>query len=87
MITLSYLKQVDVCESVREMIKRALVQSDDVRVKLKANTIPATDSILRTVSSSPDVDTEERMKDHIKQHILGSLHLTDIQSERLHSLL
>jgi len=87
MIALSYLIQVGICESVRETIKQALAQSDDVHVRLRANTIPATDSILRTVSSNPEVDTEERMKDHIKQHILGSLHLTETQRERLYSLL
>ena len=36
----SYVRQVAICESVRETIKRALAQSDDVIVRLKPTTSP-----------------------------------------------
>ena len=79
----SYFAQVAICESVRETIKRALVRSDDVEVRLKANFIADTDSILRVVSLSPGVDTEERLKDFIMKAILAGLRLTAIQREHL----
>jgi hypothetical protein len=79
----SYSRQVALCESVREIIKRALAQSDDVRVRLRANNIPPTDAILRAVSVSPSRDTEETLKDFIIEHVLGRLRLTAIQKEHL----
>ena len=79
----SYFVQVATCDSVRETIKRALVRSDDVEVRGKANFIADTDSILRAVSLSPGVDTEERLKDLIMKAILASLHLTTVQREHL----
>jgi hypothetical protein len=79
----SYVRQVAVCESVREMMKRALGQSDDVDVRLKTNSVPTTDGILRAVSLSPGVDTEEKLKDLIIEHVFDSLRLTAIQREHL----
>jgi hypothetical protein len=80
---LSYVRQVAVCESVRETIKQGLAQSDELGVRLKANHIPTTDGILRMVSLSPGIDTEERLKDLIIEHVLDSLRLTAIQREHL----
>ena len=79
----SYVKQVAICESVRETIKRAFAQSDDVNVRLKANNITTTESVLRAVSLLPSLDTEEKLKDFISEHILSSLRLTPIQREHL----
>jgi hypothetical protein len=80
---LSYSRQVALCESVRETIKRALAQRDDARVRLRANDIPTTDAILRAVSVSPSIDTEETLKDFIIEHVLGRLRLTAVQKEQL----
>ena len=77
----SYVRQVAICESVRERIKRAFAQSDDVKVRLKANNITATESVLRAVSLLPSLDTEEKLKDFMVEHILSSLRLTPIQRE------
>jgi hypothetical protein len=79
----SYLRQVAICESVRQMIKRALAQSDDVDIRPKANNISSTDNILRAVRLSIRVDNEERLKDFIIENVLRSLHLTSIQREHL----
>jgi hypothetical protein len=79
----SYVRQVAICESVRETIKRAFAQSDDVNVRLKANNITTTESVLRAVSLLPSLDTEEKLKDFIIEHILSSLRLTVIQREHL----
>jgi hypothetical protein len=79
----SYVKQVAICESVRETIKRAFAQSDDVNVRLKANNITTTESVLRAVSLLPSLDTEEKLKDFIIEHLLSSLRLTVIQREHL----
>ena len=79
----SYVRQVAICESVRETIKRAFAQSDDVNVRLKANNITTTESVLRAVSLLPSLDTEEKLKDFIIEHILSSLRLTPIQREHL----
>jgi hypothetical protein len=79
----SYVRQVAICESVRETIKRAFAQSDDVKVRLKANNITTTESVLRAVSLLPSLDTEEKLKDFMIEHILNSLRLTAIQREHL----
>lgn len=79
----SYVRQVAICESVRETIKRSFAQSDDVNVRLKANNITTTESVLRAVSLLPSLDTEEKLKDFIIEHILSSLRLTVIQREHL----
>jgi len=80
---ISYLRQVDICESVRKAIKQFIVQSDDKILKLKANNIPTADSILRMVSILPNIDTEEKFKDFTIEHISLSLSLTPIQREHL----
>ena len=80
---IDYVRQVAICESVREMIKQALIQHDDVNVKLKSNNIPATDSILRMVSLSPNINTEETLREFITNHIIDSLRLTATQREQL----
>lgn len=66
---ISYSRQVSICESVRERIKQALHQSDDVNLRLKANDIPTCDSILRTVSVSPNINIEDTLNDFILEHI------------------
>ena len=80
---LSYLRQVAICESVRETIKRALARNDDVGVRLAANNIGTTESVLRAVSLLPGLDTEEKLKDFIIEQMLSSLRLTADQRERL----
>ena len=80
---LSYLRQVAVCDSVRKNIKRALAKSDDMNVRLAANDINTTESVLRAVSLSPSLDTEEKLKDFAFEHILRSLRLSAGQRERL----
>jgi hypothetical protein len=80
---ISYLRQVAICDSVREVIKRTLAQSDDMEVRLAANKIATTESVLRAVSLLPSLDTEERLKDFITEHMLSSLRLTGMQRERL----
>ena len=80
---IDYLRQVAIYESVRERIKRALIQHGDVNVKVKSNNIAGSDTILRAVSLSPKINTEETLKDFITEHILSSLHLTAIQREQL----
>jgi hypothetical protein len=79
----SYVKQVAICETVRETIKRAFAQSDDLNVRLKANNITTTESVLRAVSLLPSLDTEDKLKDFMIEHILSSLRLTPIQREHL----
>ena len=80
---ISYLRQVAICESVRKTIRQTLSQSDDVNARKKANDIPTNERILRAVSLRPTVDTEEKLKDFIVKHIMGSLHLTMVQKESL----
>ena len=79
----SYFVQVAACDFVRETIKRALTQSDDVDVRGKANFIADTDSILRAVSLCPNIDTAEKLKGLIIEYVLHSLHLTTSQREHL----
>jgi hypothetical protein len=80
---ISYLRQVAICESVREAIKRALSRNDDVTVRLAANNIDTTETVLRAVSLLPGLDTEEKLKDFIVEQMLSSLRLTADQKERL----
>jgi hypothetical protein len=80
---ISYVRQVAICESVREMIKRSLFQSTDMGVRQKVNDIPTCDSILRAVSLSPKINTEETLLDFITEHVLANLRLTAIQREQL----
>jgi hypothetical protein len=80
---IDYVRQVAICESVRETVKRALAQIDDVGVRLKANNILATDGILRAVSLQPKLNTEESLLDFITDHIVNSLRLTAAEREQL----
>jgi hypothetical protein len=80
---LSYMDQVAICNSVREGIKRALAQSEDAAVRLKVHKVPATESILRAVTLFPGVDTREKLKDFIIEHVLGVLNITGIQKEHI----
>jgi hypothetical protein len=80
---LSYIRQVAICESIREPIKQALVQSSEVSVRQKANDIPTKESILRAASLRPNLDTEEKLRDFLMGHILDSLRLTADQREHL----
>jgi hypothetical protein len=80
---INYLKQVDISGSARKIIERALIQSDDAGVRAKANDIPTTESVLRTVSVLPNIDTEEKLRDFTIEHILSSLRLTPVQREHL----
>ena len=80
---ISYVRQVPICNSVREMIKQTLAQSNDTGVRANINDIPTIESVLRAVSVRPDIDTEEKLKDFTIEHILSSLRLTEMQKERL----
>ena len=80
---LSYPRQIALCEKVRETIKQALLKSSQLSTKLKASSIPTTDSILRAVSISKNVDTEEQLKGFVLKYILADLRLTEDQTELL----
>jgi len=80
---LGYLRQIAICESVRETIRQALVKSDNWQTRLKAGNLPTADYILRAVSLLPDLDTEERLKTFIIKHVLDSLRVTEIEKEQL----
>ena len=80
---ISYVRQVAICELVRETIKRALLPDNDMSMRQKVNDIPTTESILRVVSLYPKLDTEETLKEFITNHIINSLRLTATQREQL----
>ena len=80
---ISYVRQVAICESVRETIRQALSRSDDPGVRQKTRDIPPCDSILRTVSLNQNLDTEEKLIDFITEHAIDSLRLTPEQKEQL----
>jgi hypothetical protein len=82
-IVVSYLRQVAICEPIRGTIKQALSRSDDVGVRLIANTVPTNESVLRAVSLNPGLDTEDKLKDFMFEYILGGLRLTERQREQL----
>jgi len=48
---LSYATQIVICDSIRETIRQILIKSNQLSTKLKASSVPITDSILRTVTS------------------------------------
>ena len=79
----SYVRQVAICESVKKTIKGAITQGDNLNVRIKIYDMPTTESILRAVSLSSSVDTEESLKDFIREHILDSLCLTVDQRKYL----
>lgn len=80
---LSYLRQVAIYKSVREIIRQALIQNDDAGVRQKVHAIPAYDGILRAVSLDPSITDEETLKAFMVKHILSNLRLTNIQKEHL----
>ena len=80
---ISYVRQVDICELIRETIKRALLPGNDMSMRQKVNDIPTTESILRVVSLYPKLDTEETLNEFITNHIINSLRLTATQREQL----
>ena len=80
---ISYMRQIAICEPVLEMIRRAITQSDDAGIRAKIVYMPTKESILRAVSVLPSVDTEEKLKDFIIDHLLVSLQLTEIEREHL----
>jgi len=80
---LSYMDQIAICNSARKGIKRALAQSEDASTRLKVHKIPATESILRAVTLFPSLNTKEKLKDFIIEHVLGVLNVTGIQKEHL----
>jgi hypothetical protein len=80
---LHYLKQVEICESVRKAIIKAITDSNDPVIRAKISRLPATESILRIVSLSTILDTEVKLKDFIRECIINDLHLTGMQIEYL----
>ena len=79
----SYIRQVAICESVRETIKQALAHGDDMNLRQKANDIPTNESMLRAASLRPNLDTEEKLRNFLMEQIMGSLRLTASQREHL----
>lgn len=64
-------------------MKQTIAQSDDPALKAKINSLPTTESVLRAVSLFSNLDTEEKLKDFIDEHIVTDLKLTEIQKEYL----
>jgi hypothetical protein len=79
----SYVRQMLVCDSILKTIRQELARSSDSGVRQKANKLPTTDAILRTVSLVSGIETEERLKDFITEYALGVLNLTETQKEQL----
>ena len=84
---INYMKQVSVCDSVREIIKRAFTQSTDTSLRMKTGNIPSTDSILRAISLSPHIDDEQTLRQAIVEHTLKTLRLTEDQKADIRSAL
>jgi hypothetical protein len=80
---LSYMDQMVVCKIIREKIIQAFTRSDDMGIRFRTGDIPTTESILRAVSLLPDIDTEEKLKDFITEHVLNGLRLTEEQRVRI----
>lgn len=83
MARLSYLRQVEICESVRTAIKQAIAQSDDLKLKTKTPGVPSTESILRAASLSTNLDSDEKLNDFVRECIINELRLSEIQMEYL----
>jgi hypothetical protein len=84
---ISYMKQVSLCDSVRETIKRAFTQTADLSLRMKTGNIPSTDSILRAISISPRIEDEQTLKQAIVEHTLNALRLTEDQKADIRSAL
>jgi hypothetical protein len=80
---LSYSTQIVICDSVRETIRQILIKSSQLSTKLKAGSVPTTDSILRAVSLLPNMSTEDQLKSFIIKRVLADLRLTESQKEQL----
>ncbi len=80
---LNYLKQVEICESVQKIVKKSISSSDDKNLKMQNINFPTTESILRAVSVLPNIDTEEKLKDFIIEHISRVLRLAPVQKAEL----
>jgi hypothetical protein len=80
---ISYVRQIAVCEPVLEMIKRAIAQSNDAGIRAKIIHFPTKESVLRTVSVHPEIDTEEKLRDFTIEYVLSSLQLNETEKERL----
>ena len=79
----SYVRQMLICDSILKKVRQALGRSSDLRVRERANKIPAADAVLRVVSLIPEMRTEEGLKDFITEYVLGELNLTGVQREQL----
>ena len=80
---ISYLRQMVISESVLKTVRQAFSQSGDAEVRHKAADIPTKESVLRAVTLYPSIDTEEKLKGFIIEHVLDDLRLTAAQKERL----
>jgi hypothetical protein len=80
---LNYLRQVEICGPVMEVIRRAITRSDDAGIRASIVHMPTKESVLRAVSVLQHIDTEEKLKDFIIEHVLSVLRLTEIQREHL----
>jgi hypothetical protein len=80
---ISYLKQVEICGPVLDMIRRAITQSDDAAIRASIIHIPTKENVLRAVSVLQNIDTEEKLKNFIIERVLSDLHLTKTQREHL----
>jgi Tfp pilus assembly PilM family ATPase len=80
---LSYSTQIVICDSIRETIRQALNKSSQLSTKLKASSVPTTDSILRSVSLLSNMNTEDQLKAFIIKRVLTDLRLTESQKEQL----
>ncbi len=80
---ISYLTQIAICEPVLETVKQTLSRSDDAEVRRKAGYIPTKESVLRAVTLYPDLDTKEKLKNFIIEHVLSSVRITPAQKEHL----
>ncbi len=80
---LNYSRQIVICGSVREAIKQALARSSQLSTKLKAGSIPTTDSILRAVSLFPGINNEEELKEFITKRIVSEIRLTESEKEKI----
>jgi hypothetical protein len=79
----SYVRQMLVCDSILKTMRQELARSSDSGIRQKADKLPTTDAVLRTVSLVSGLETEERLKDYITEYVLGVLNLTDVQKELL----
>lgn len=82
---ISYMKQVSICNSVCETIKRTFTTSTDLPLRMKTGNIPSTDSILRAISLSPHIEDEQTLRQAIIEHTLNALRLTEDQKAGIRS--